>query len=313
MAVRFHVLGSGSSGNACLLEAEGFGVLIDFGLSARSLAQRMRRCGVSWSRIRAVVLSHPHTDHWQASSLTQLVKHRLPLYCHPEHAKILARDCRAFSDLETAGLVRLYEPGVRWDLHPECACVAFPLKHDSAMTCGFRFEGPRSIFGTPWAIGYAADLGCWTPELAQQLADVDLLGLEFNHDVALQLKSGRHPFLIRRVLSDVGHLSNDQAAGLLTEILKCSEPQRLRSLVQLHLSKECNQPELARVAARAVLDRLGLDVPIHTTDQEQAGPTIRLGGPAPAPRRRRRSVRGPLHFMQPMLAYEVEDGMELSR
>src|SRR5207244_3672814 len=122
----------------------------------------------------------------------------------------------------------------------------------------------------------------WSPELARQFTDVDILALEFNHDVSMQLNSGRHPFLIRRVLSDQGHLSNDQAAAMLAEILKLSEPGRLHSLVQLHLSRECNRPELAHSTAQRILERFGLEAMIHTADQEQVGPTIRLGKPVAA-------------------------------
>ena len=144
--------------------------------------------------------------------MTQMAKRRMPLYCHAAHVEQLERASRASQALSGAGLVRYYEPGELVILHPDCQCVPIALQHDAAMTCGFRFEGHRSIFGCPWAIAYAADLGCWTPELAAQFADVDLLALEFNHDVAMQLGSGRHPLLIRRVLSDDGHLSNDSGA-----------------------------------------------------------------------------------------------------
>ena len=271
MPVRFHVLASGSSGNACVLDVGEFGVLVDFGLSPRQLAPRMKRCRVSWERIHAVLLTHAHTDHWQAATLSHFAKLRLPVYCHREHVNEFDRQSRAFTALSAAGLIRHYAPGEPLQLHTHCRCVPITLSHDAAMTSGFRFEG------IGWAIGYAADLGCWQPALAQQFADVDLLALEFNHDVGLQLSSGRHPLLIRRVLSDTGHLSNDQAARMFAEILKISAPGRIRHLVQLHLSRECNRPDLARTAARQVLDRLELDMPIHTTQQQRAGPTIALG------------------------------------
>ena len=272
MSVRFHVLASGSSGNASVLEVGEFGVLVDFGLSLRQLAPRMKRCRVSWECIHAVLLTHAHTDHWQATMLSHFAKLRLPVYCHADHANEFDHQSRAFTALSAAGLIRHYEPGEPLQLHPDCRCVPVTLPHDAAMTNGFRFEG------SGWAIGYAADLGCWQPALARQFADVDLLALEFNHDVALQLASSRHPLLIRRVLSDTGHLSNDQAARMFAEILQMSAPGRIRHLVQLHLSRECNRPDLAQTAARQVLHRLELDMPIHTTQQHRVGPTIALDG-----------------------------------
>jgi phosphoribosyl 1,2-cyclic phosphodiesterase len=271
MPVQFHILASGSAGNACVLDVGGFGVLLDFGLSPRQFAPRMKRCRVAWERIHAVLLTHAHTDHWQAATLAHFAKLRLPIYCHAEHATAFNQESRAFTALSAAGLIRHYEHGERLQLHTDCQCVPIPVQHDGTMTCGFRFEG------NGWAVGYAADLGCWTPELARQLADVDLLALEFNHDVAMQLASGRHPLLIRRVLSDWGHLSNEQGASLFAEVLRLSRPGRVQHLVQLHLSRQCNRPALAHTAARQVLERLGLDMTIHTTEQEQAGPSITLG------------------------------------
>jgi phosphoribosyl 1,2-cyclic phosphodiesterase len=296
MSVRFHVLASGSSGNACVLEADGFGVLIDFGLSPRQLAPRMKKCRLTWERIHAVLLTHEHSDHWRPAALTHFAKLGLPIYCHADHLGAFDQGARAFASLEAAGLLRHYEIGEGLRLHARFECVPIELSHDGVMTCGFRFAGAG------WAVGYAADLGCWTGELARQFADVDLLALEFNHDVPMQLASGRHPMLIRRVLSNVGHLSNDQAAGLFAEILQRSTPGRLRQLVQLHLSRDCNRPELAESAAQRVLDRLALTMPIHTTDQDRAGPSLTLGEVTLS--RRRRSLRPRPAFVQALLPFD---------
>src|SRR5260370_1255733 len=89
--------------------------------------------------------------------------------------------------------------------------------------------------GCPRPLAAPLDLGCWQPDLARALADVDILALEFNHDVGMEYARGRSPRLIMRVLGDEGHLSNAQAAGLLREVVRLSEPGRLRHLVQLHL------------------------------------------------------------------------------
>lgn len=277
MSFHFHVLASGSSGNACVLQADGFGVLIDFGLSPRALAPRLRRCGIGWKDIHAVLLTHPHSDHWRPTTLAHLAKLGLPIYCHRDHREHLNPASRAFEALSEAGLFREYEPGARLRLQPGWDCLPIELAHDGPRTCGFRFQG------CGWALGYLADLGSWTTQLAAEVADVDLLALEFNHNVPMQLASGRHPTLIRRVLGDHGHLSNDQAVDLLREILKRSEPGRLRHLVQLHLSSHCNRADLAQAVAREALERLGVDVAIFTAHQEQTGKTITVGTAKPIP------------------------------
>jgi phosphoribosyl 1,2-cyclic phosphodiesterase len=275
MSLHFHVLASGSAGNACLLDVGGFGVLIDFGLPPRELLTRLRKARLSWNRIDAVVLTHTHTDHWRPTTLTQLARLRVPIHCHAEHTSAIDQGRRSFAALSAAGMIRFYEPGQPIDFNSRCRCLPLELAHDDPMTCGFRFEGTHR--GKAWAVGYAADLGCWHQKLAGQLADVDLLALEFNHDVPMQLSSGRHPLLIRRVLGDQGHLSNEQAADFLTAILRKSAAGRLRHLVQLHLSDDCNRADLAEAAARQALQRLGMDVTIHTTSRRRQGPSIALG------------------------------------
>jgi hypothetical protein len=92
----------------------------------------------------------------------------------------------------------------------------------------------------------------------------------------MQHASGRAPRLIARVLGDEGHISNVQAAGLVRAVLQRSTAGRLRHLVQLHLSRECNRPALAREAARTLLEQLGASLTVHTAEQDAAGATLHL-------------------------------------
>jgi phosphoribosyl 1,2-cyclic phosphodiesterase len=298
MPLRFTVLASGSSGNASLLEVDGFGLLLDAGLGPRQLAGRMAVAGAAWGQVQAVLLTHTHGDHWNGRTLTHLRRRRIPLYCHPAHQPVLASQGWAFTKLQTEGLVRTYDE-TAWDLAPGLRCQPLRLRHDGGATYGFRFQGSGEGTNSAWALGYVADLGSWTPNLAQALADVDLLALEFNHDVDLEYASGRSPRLIARVLGAEGHLSNEQAAALLLQVLRRSTPGRLRYLVQLHLSRDCNHPTLAAEAAEAVLADEGHAVHIHTAAQDQTGPPLTIGGPPGAepppekPRRLRRPTRRP--------------------
>ncbi len=290
MAVHFHVLASGSSGNCSVLDLDGCAVLIDLGLGPRQLAGRCREHPPLWERIGAALLTHLHGDHWNDNTLKHLLQHRVPLYCHPEHTA-LGQWSDAFTALCEAGLVHRYSAGQSFALGDACRCAPLELKHDGGVTCGFRFEGAS------WALGYAADLGSWDRDLARRLADVDVLALEFNHDVAMQYASGRSPRLIRRVLGDHGHLSNNQAAALFAEVLRRSERGRLQHLVQLHLSRQCNRPELAHRAAQAVIERTGAAVAVHLTTQDTAGPRLAIDGgrrPGATGRRTRRRRCSPI-------------------
>jgi phosphoribosyl 1,2-cyclic phosphodiesterase len=289
MVLRFTVLASGSAGNTSFLEVDGFGLLLDFGLGPRQLARRLAGAEASWSQIRMVLLTHTHSDHWNERTLLYLRRLRIPLVCHTDHHAALLAYSPAFEGLLADDLVQTYEPDVNLPLAPGLCCRPFRLCHDCGLTCGFRFERTSELFGEACALAYAADLGSWTADLADVLSDVDLLALEFNHDVAMEQCSGRSPRLIARVLGDHGHLSNVQAAALLREVLQRSAPGRLRQVVQLHLSRECNHPTLAARAAAGVLhDHPGIDV--HTACQHQPSPTFHLRGPTKGIVRRPRST-----------------------
>ena len=276
LPARWTVLASGSSGNASLLELDGCGLLMDIGLGPRQFDRRLGAVGIGWESIRGAVLTHTHADHWSGRSLARLAELRIPFFCHPDHLRPLRLACPEFQDLELAGLVKTYASGAAFAPLAGIRCRALPLKHDGGPTFGFRIESDAQPGDPHWAIGYAADLGSWDDSLPHGLAEVDVLALEFNHDVERQLASGRARWLINRVLGDFGHLSNAQGAKLLEECAGRSSPGRLRHVVQLHLSRDCNCPTLAEAAARDVISRLQLDVELHTASQDVSCPTIHI-------------------------------------
>ncbi|MFL5329938.1 MAG: MBL fold metallo-hydrolase [Gemmataceae bacterium] len=276
MTARFTVLASGSAGNSSLLETDRGGVLIDFGLSARQLGARLHMCGFSWRSVQAAVLTHTHGDHWRETAIKALLKHRVTLYCHPGHALELMVISKAFDQLRTAGLVQTYEPLEWLELSEAIRVRPLPVEHDGGPTCAFRFEGPGGMFGPKWALGYATDLGCWNEQLVADLAeDVDVLALEFNHDIAMQKASGRPRMLVDRILGDRGHLSNCQAAAFLRAALGRSSNIGLRYMIGLHPSRECNHPDLALAAAQGVF--AGMDgIQVMLACQHEPTPVIEV-------------------------------------
>jgi phosphoribosyl 1,2-cyclic phosphodiesterase len=299
MTLRFTMLASGSGGNAALVEADGCGVLLDAGLGPRQLASRLAAAGRSWADVHAVLLTHTHGDHWKDAALAHLRRRKIPLHCHPGHHRALAEYSPAFAGLLADGLVRPFDSGHAVELAAGFRCRPLPVRHDGGPTFAFRFEASAGLFGRAAAVSYAADLGCWDDPLADGLADVDLLAVEFNHDVHLERASGRMPRLIARVLGPEGHLSNAQAADLVRAVLDRSPAGRLRHLVQLHLSRDCNRPALAQAAARAALTGDAADVVVHTAEQHNAGSTVQLtpwpaaGGLPRKPRRKRTPAAKP--------------------
>ena len=284
MSARFTVLASSSTANASLLDAAGHGILIDFGLGPRRIQQTLADLGRSFDDIGDVLLTHVHGDHWNESILAALVKSGGRLWCHADHAGYLRTESRAFVDLDDADRVCCYKVGEPFDCG-RCRVTPFALWHD-AFTCGFRIEG----LDAPWALGYASDLGAFAGDVIAQLSDVDVLVLEFNHDIEMQRTSGRGPWLIQRNLGAGGHLSNCQAAKLLAATLERS-PGRLRHLIPTHLSRQCNRPELVMTAAETVRHRLGAEFAITPAEPDRPLDWIPLAPPRSfaGPKRRGRA------------------------
>ncbi|MCS6865385.1 MAG: MBL fold metallo-hydrolase [Gemmataceae bacterium] len=294
---RFTVLASGSDGNAAFLEYNGFGLLIDLGLNADHLTARLRSIGVSWSRISAAILTHIHTDHWKDSTLAELCDRRIPVYGHCLHFEHLEAASASLVSLRQAGLLRFYQENTLIPLNSALTCWPVRVSHDAEPTFAFRLDGLDHESSWPgenqapwpanpaWAIGYASDLGCSCDELITAFAGVDVLALEYNHDVHLQRTSRRPPWLINRVLSDRGHLSNKQAAELTAAIVAQSADGLPSYLVQLHLSSRCNRPELAALAGREALVALRPRTEVITAKQDTPTKTIVLTRQHNAPQR----------------------------
>ncbi|MCK6472767.1 MAG: MBL fold metallo-hydrolase [Planctomycetes bacterium] len=272
MAVRFCVLGSGSSGNAALLETPNARVLVDAGFSPDQIEARLRATGVKkgWASLDAIVLTHTHGDHLKKRCLKFAAEHGLAFHCHVEHLEQIGNGTQV-KKLRAAKLLLPYDGTKPFEVAGECLFHPLPVPHDCPPTFGFRIEA-ADVAGVVRRVGYLADLGTWTETMAEAMRDVELFALEFNHDEEMQRNSGRHPALIGRVLGDNGHLSNRQAAAIFERVVTLANgtggPKRL---VQMHLSRECNTPELAFRAAREVLARTGAQTEVFTTRQDQPG------------------------------------------
>ncbi len=252
--LRFTVLGSGSTGNATLIEArDGLGrptrVLVDCGLSRRELRRRLEQRGVELDTIEAVFVTHEHSDH--IGCLSALVrKDRIAVWTSEgtwhgagwrthdlDTPPCFARD----GDVLRIGALELRCFSVPHDANEPLQLVAS--------------DGDRRL-------GIATDLG--TPDLAVigQLHGVHALMLESNHDEEM-LASGAYPgFLKRRIAGDLGHLGNAQAAMLLKAVMH----DGLAEVVAAHLSRQNNAAQLAATGFADVLGRMPSD--IHVADHE---------------------------------------------
>lgn len=273
MTARFTVLASGSSGNAAYLSVGGFGLLVDCGIGPRVISDRLAAAGAKWANVSAVVLTHTHGDHWKGLTLLRMQRERIPLVLHSDHAKHLEDASKEFPGLAKAGLVRTFQDGEAFSFTEGLRCLPVRVPHDSDPTFAFRFDGAVPGSDRGWSLGYASDLGHVPDGLSRAFRSVDVLALEFNHDVEMQRRSLRPPDLVARVLGTHGHLSNVQAADFVRSLLR-GRSAPLQALYQLHLSRECNVTDLARAAAGEAFAGLPYRTPVITARQDC--PTVPL-------------------------------------
>jgi len=234
--VRFASLGSGSRGNATLVQAGDTLLMVDCGFSLRETTRRMARLGVAPAQVQAILVTHEHSDHCAGvAGLSR--RHAIPVYL--THGTAASGRCDGSHELRRINSDEVFRVG-----EIEVRAVAVP--HDAAEPCQFRL-GWRERH-----LGLLTDLGCITPHVVAHYSDCHSLLLEFNHDVGMLHAGSYPPALKRRVGGDLGHLSNDQAAALLRQI----RAQALNNLVVAHISENNNSRELARDALASALDSL---------------------------------------------------------
>jgi len=239
--MRVTVLGSGSSGNATLVEAGGVRVLVDAGFSGKDLANRMSAAEVSPESLQAIVITHDHGDHTRGMGVLAR-RFGTPLLLT---ARTEAACCKLLDGSENVRhyqaerVVRIGNLEIRpfLTVHDAVDPVAVTL-HDTDTGC---------------RLGIATDLGRPTAAVRAALAGSHLLVLEANHDDAM-LWRGPYPWSVKqRIASSHGHLSNRASAELAAELFHAG----LGGVVLAHLSEHCNEPMLARESVGQTLDRLG--------------------------------------------------------
>jgi phosphoribosyl 1,2-cyclic phosphodiesterase len=253
--LRFTSLGSGSTGNATLVEArDGTTVtrlLIDCGFNLKHLDLRLARAGLSAGDIDAIFITHEHGDHVGcAPQFAQ--RHNVPLWMSRGTQAALGLD--SVTDLQ--GLLKTacdMVPIEHWDL----SVMPFTVPHDAREPLQLRCsDGARRL-------GVLTDLGHATFHVLRQLEGCDALLLECNHDPGLLEASGYPPFLKRRVAGDFGHLSNTSAADIAARVQHAG----LGHVVAAHLSQQNNRPELARACLATALGRDAADIWVADAEQ----------------------------------------------
>jgi phosphoribosyl 1,2-cyclic phosphodiesterase len=251
-AMDYAALASGSKGNCHAFTDGRRTLLLDAGISLKQIRLRLEAIGWDPALVRAVAISHEHSDHIRAVPVL-LRQTDWTFLATPETA---AAVCAIHGiEIPPARLVLLRAGrATDWD---GVRLLPFSTSHDAADPVAFRLE---------WGSACAAvvtDLGQATALVADHCAGLDLLTLEANHDVQM-LRDGAYPPMLKaRILSRVGHLSNESMGELLAQVLA----PRLRTVVLAHLSEQNNDPALARLAAEAVL--AGSGTALHLARQQE--------------------------------------------
>jgi phosphoribosyl 1,2-cyclic phosphodiesterase len=237
--LRFRVLGSGSDGNATLVEGGGARVLLDAGLGPRQLAERLASAGVDPASLDAVLVSHEHGDHARGAPAFSR-KWGVPLAGTRRTFEAIGCDFAKLPELLEI------EPGdTRAFRRLSVRAVAVP--HDAARPIAYV------VTTSGGSLGHAKDLGHLSRGLVQALRGCDAVLVESNYDPVM-LRDGPYPWSLKeRILGPFGHLSNADAARLLEKGLG----EACRQVVLAHLSRRNNHPELALLAAEEALARAG--------------------------------------------------------
>ncbi len=242
-SLRFVALGSGSEGNAMVIEAvqqqRCTRVLLDCGFSSKELDKRLAVVGLLATQLDAVLITHEHHDH-AAGAYRVAKRWRLPLYA--TFGTLTAAYASVSPDWAQHHDLHYVTPGLGFTIG-ELAIHPIAVPHDAREPVQYRF----SAVGRHLAV--LTDAGCHTPNLKAALSGLHALVLECNHDADMLRQSSYPPSLKQRILGDWGHLSNDQAAQLLASL----DTSELQSLWCAHLSQSNNTPALARAALAQVI------------------------------------------------------------
>ncbi len=257
-----HVLGSGSKGNAFVLEHAGAALLIEAGFSARELVRRMQLAGVDPAILIGIAVTHEHGDHARGA-VRVASQYGIPVIASMGTWTALARGGEPCAWLAT---------GSRGPAEAGPFTVeACPCPHDAAEPLAL---GIRIADGGP-SLAIATDFGRATQALRFFLRERHCLILEANYDEVLLRTSAYPPVVQQRIAGSGGHLSNDACGQLLAEL----HHDHLATVVLAHLSQRCNTPETAAGTVARALDAAGFRGELHVAQQDTPLDPIRLRTP----------------------------------
>lgn len=240
---KFCAMFSGSSGNCAFISSGGTSVLVDAGVSARSICNALEAIGSNINEIAGILITHEHSDHIRGLK-TLLKRHKIPVYANSATIggilESMEVDDDNFVELKSGSSIEIAGIGVS----------SFSTSHDSRESVGYRIHTPDGK-----QIGIATDLGYVSDSVISGITGCDAIMIESNHDVGM-LQNGRYPYYLkRRIMSKTGHLSNEDCSKILPHLCRSGA----RRFVLAHLSRDNNLPELALETAVSAMKLCGID------------------------------------------------------
>jgi phosphoribosyl 1,2-cyclic phosphodiesterase len=255
--MRVCVLGSGSSGNCTFVERGSTRIIIDAGLHAKEIVERLGRISVDPASLNGMFISHEHQDHIQgAGPLSR--KFKIPVFISPralEHASFALQHvthCPLNADVPV-------QVG-------SLTVTPFSTPHDSIDPLAFALRAGQS------RVCVVTDIGFIPENVRDRIRNTDLLVIESNHDIEM-LRTGPYPWALKqRVMSNYGHLSNEALAFFFSEYFDGSE----RHIMLTHLSRQNNHPQIAYVSAGRALEKKSKNTGLHVSLQDEISEIIEI-------------------------------------
>ena len=227
--MRFCALGSGSRGNATVIDSGNTRILLDCGFPARELEKRAAQAGIRLDTLDAIVVTHEHGDHIRGVGAVAR-RYQLPVWA--THGTLRQGKCGQLP------VEHRFSPHTEGFDIGDIRVHPVPVPHDATEPCQYIFSSNNA------KLGILTDLGCITPLVTEAFRQLDLLLLECNHDSQMLAAGPYPPALQARVAGNLGHLNNFQAMSLLDSI----ETEQLQHLVLGHLSEKNNHPDKVTMA-----------------------------------------------------------------
>jgi len=245
MSVKFCPIASGSSGNSVYIGNEDTHILIDAGISGKKIEAGLITAGVLAENLSAIFITHEHTDHIQGAGVLSR-RYDVPIYATEKTWKHIDYN-HSIGTVKQKNKMVIYS-GEKCVIN-DIQVTPFDIPHDATEPVGYP------VFMENFKLTVATDIGCVTDCLKENILDSDILLIESNHDIEM-LKNGPYTYhLKKRVLSDVGHLSNVSTGHLLSEIIT----NKLKYIYLGHLSEQNNRPRLAYDTVLNILQSKKID------------------------------------------------------